>query len=443
MSISKRQFTTPADSLPPVAGNGLLDRRALLGRGIVLAGAAVGGVGASFTGAAAEPLKDDPWSETMGAATPPRQEPSRFEKHVVRVLSNPNNEPRNSHARTPHHLINGSVTPSALHFTINHSGIPDIDPDKHRLVIHGMVKQPKIFSLEDLDRYPKVTRMAFVECGGNSAPMFSSEPMQVTAQALHGLVSNSEWTGVLLSTLLDEVGVDPKAKWFLAEGADSCALHRSVPVKKGWDDAMIALYQNGERIMPGNGYPMRLLLPGYQGNMNVKFLRRIKLIDQPAMSFYEAKTYSQVLPGEVLWRFHFLQEVKSFITHPSLGHSLKGPGYYDISGVAYSGTGRITRVMVSADGGRSWAEAALQGTPQPQAFTRFRTPWRWDGQPVVLQSRAWDEAGNVQPTRSEIVAARGQSSQPVKNPNAFINQHYNGVTSWGIDAKGEIKHVYA
>jgi sulfane dehydrogenase subunit SoxC len=265
----------------------------------------------------------------------------------------------------------------------------------------------------------------------------------VTAQALHGLVSNSEWTGVLLSTLLDEVGVDPKAKWFLAEGADSCALHRSVPVKKGWDDAMIALYQNGERIMPGNGYPMRLLLPGYQGNMNVKFLRRIKLIDQPAMSFYEAKTYSQVLPGEVLWRFHFLQEVKSFITHPSLGHSLKGPGYYDISGVAYSGTGRITRVMVSADGGKSWAEAALQGTPQPQAFTRFRAPWRWDGQPVVLQSRAWDEAGHVQPTRSEIVAARGQSSQPVKNPNAFINQHYNGVTSWGIDAKGEIKHVYA
>ena len=144
-----------------------------------------------------------------------------------------------------------------------------------------------------------------------------------------------------VSTLLDEVGVDPKAKWFLAEGADSIALHRSVPVKKGFDDAMIALYQNGERVTPGNGYPMRLLLPGYQGNMNVKFLRRIKLIDQPAMSFYEAKTYSQVLPGERFWRFHFLQEVKSFITHPSFGHSLKGPGYYEISGVAYSGTGRI------------------------------------------------------------------------------------------------------
>ena len=222
-------------------------------------------------------------------------------------------------------------------------------------MIHGMVKQPKVFSLADLDRYPKVTRMAFVECSGNSAPMFSSEPVQATCQALHGLVSNCEWTGVLVSTLFEEVGVDPTATWFVAEGADSIALHRSVPVKKGWGDAMIALYQNGERIAPGNGYPMRLLLPGYQGNMNVKHLRRIKLTNQPAMSFYEAKTYSQVLPGERFWRFNFVQEVKSFITHPSFGHSLKGPGYYEISGVAYSGNGRISRVKVSADGGKSWA----------------------------------------------------------------------------------------
>jgi sulfane dehydrogenase subunit SoxC len=310
-------------------------------------------------------------------------------------------------------------------------------------VIHGLVREPKIFSLEDLARYPMVSRMGFVECGGNSAPMFSSQPMQATAQALHGLVSNSEWTGVLLSTLLEETGIDPKAKWFLAEGADSLALHRSVPVKKALDDAMIALYQNGERIMPGNGYPMRLWLPGYQGNMNIKFLRRIKLIDQPAMSFYEAKTYSQILPNGQAWKFHFLQEVKSFITHPSFSHSLKGPGYYEISGVAYSGTGRIAKVMVSADGGKSWAQAALQGPVNPKAFTRFRMPWRWDGQPVVLQSRAWDEAGNVQPTREEFVAMRGQTSQPLTNPLAFPNQHNNSITSWGIDNKGEIKHVYA
>jgi sulfane dehydrogenase subunit SoxC len=426
-----------------VAGNGLLDRRALLGRGVVFAGAAATGVGTSITGAAAEPLKNDPWSLVMGAITPPRQEPSRFEKHVVRTLSNPKHEYRNSHARTPHQLLHGTVTPAALHFSINHSGLPDIDPDKHRLVIHGLVRQPKIFSLEDLTRYPMVTRMGFLECGGNSAPMFSSEPLQATAQELHGLVSNSEWTGVLLSTLFEEVGLDPRAKWFLAEGADSLSLHRSVPVKKGLDDAMIALYQNGERLMPGNGYPMRLWLPGYQGNMNVKFVRRIKLLDQPAMSFYESKTYSQILPGERFWKFHFLQEVKSFITHPSFGHSLNGPGYYEISGVAYSGTGRISKVMVSADGGKSWGQAALQGTVHPQAFTRFRMPWHWNGQPVVLQSRAWDEAGYVQPTRAEFVAARGQTSRPVTTYLAFPNQHYNSITSWGIDSKGEIKHVYA
>ncbi len=180
----------------------------------------------------------------------------------MRTLSNPKGEPRTQHARTPHHLLNGTITPNSLHFTIVHNGTPDIDPARHRLVIHGMVKQPLVFTLESLSRYPMETRLAFVECGGNSAPMFSNEPLQANAQALHGLVSNSEWTGVPLSTLLEETGIDPKAVWFLAEGADSLSLHRSIPVKKALDDAMIALYQNGERIMPGNGYPMRLLLPG-------------------------------------------------------------------------------------------------------------------------------------------------------------------------------------
>ena len=424
-----------------VAGNGLLSRRALLGRGAIIAGAV--GSSAVSTGASAEPLKDDAWSMEMGDITPALQVPSKFEKNVVRTLSNPNHEFRNSHARTPHHLIHGTVTPNSLHFSINHSGLPDIDPAKHKLVVHGMVRQPLEFSLESLSRYPLVTRMAFVECGGNSAPMFSNEPVQATAQALHGLVSNAEWTGVPLSVLLDEAGIDPTAKWLIAEGADSHLLHRSIPVKKAYDDAMVAIYQNSERLMPGNGYPMRLLLPGYQGNMNVKFLRRLKVVEQPSMSYYEARTYSQVLPDGKAWRFHFLQEVKSFITHPSFGHSLKGPGYYDISGVAYSGTGRIAKVKVSADGGKSWADAALQGPVQDKAFTRFRMPWRWDGQPVTLMSRAWDEAGNVQPLRAEFVAARGQTKTPVKNPLGFPNQHYNSITAWGVDSKGEIKHVYA
>jgi sulfane dehydrogenase subunit SoxC len=288
-----------------------------------------------------------------------------------------------------------------------------------------------------------VSRIGFVECGGNSAPLFSNEPIQANVQALHGLASCSEWTGVLLSTLLEEAGVQPEAKRIVAEGADAPHLSRSVPLAKGLDDAMVALYQNGERIQPGNCYPMRLLLPGYQGNMNIKHVRRIKLIDQPAMSFYEAKTYSQILPDGKMWLFHFTMEVKSFITQPSFGHSLKEPGYYEISGIAYSGNGRISKVLVSADGGKSWAQAALQEPVLPKAFTRFRMPWRWDGQPAVLQSRAWDESGAVQPLRPEFVAARGQTSTPVTNPLGFPNQHYNSITSWGVDGSGGIKHVYA
>src|SRR5438876_383929 len=321
MSIRKRRDGAPSP-VERVAGNGLLDRRALLGRGIVFAGAMGPATGTSITGAAAEPLQNDPWSPEMGSVVPAYPVPPRFEKDVIRTRSNPNNEFRN--------------WPSRTHFR---------------------------------------------ECTGNSAPMFSSEPLQVTAQALHGLVSNAEWTGVLLSTLLEETGIDPNAKWLFAEGGDSLGLHRSVPIKKALDDAIIVLYQNGERLMPGNGYPVRLLLHGSQGNMNVKHVRRYKLIDQPAMSFFESKTYSQILPNNKMWLFHFTQEVKSFISYPSFGHALKGAGFYEISGVAYSGNGRIAKVMVSADGGKSWAQAALQEPVLPKAFTRFRMPWRWDGQP--------------------------------------------------------------
>jgi sulfane dehydrogenase subunit SoxC len=433
-------------ALEAAAGNGLIDRRALLGRGMALAGAVGVGIGPSSAAAGAEPLAqplaDPPWSLEFGDRTPPYQVRSKFEAKVVRTLSNPKHEMRNSHSRTPHHQLEGTTTPNGLHFTINHGGIPDIDPDQHRLVIHGLVKRPLEFTLETLSRYPMVSRAAFVECGGNSAPMFSPEPMQETVQALHGLASCAEWTGVKLSTLLEETGIDPRATWFIAEGADSPHLSRSVPMKKALDDAMIALYQNGERLMPGNGYPMRLLLPGYEGNMNVKFLRRIKLVEQPALSMYEARTYSPILPSGKAYRFYFLQEVKSFITYPSHGHALKGPGLYEISGIAYSGTGPIEKVMVSADGGQSWAQAALQEPVLSKAFTRFRLPWRWNGGPATLLSRAWDQSGNVQPTRAEFVAARGELTKPPP-VLGFLNQHYNSITSWGVASNGEVKHVYA
>ena len=429
------------DTLDVAAGNGLLHRRAFLTNGAALA-AAMTGYALSET-AAAQRLSDAPWSAKAGVIIPEYATPSPFEKQVVRTLSNPKGEPRTQHARTPHHLVNGTFTPNGLHFVISHSGAPDIDPAQHRLVIHGLVKQPLEFTLDTLGRYPMVSRMAFLECGGNSAPLFSNEPVQASVQALHGLVSCAEWTGVMLSTLLEEAGLDPRAKWVIAEGADSLALSRSVPMAKALDDAMIALYQNGERLMPGNGYPMRLLLPGWEGNMNVKWLRRLKLTDQPGMSYYEARTYAPILPNGTAYQFYFLQEVKSFITHPSAGLRMSGPGFYEVSGVAYSAAGRIAKVMVSADGGKTWAEAALQEPVLPKAFTRFRLPWKWDGGAAVLQSRAWDEADNVQPTRAEIVARRGQTKTPVTNPNGFPSQHYNGPTSWSIDRTGEVKHVYA
>jgi len=287
-----------------------------------------------------------------------------------------------------------------------------------------------------------VSRFTFVECGGNSSPLFSPEPLQATAQALHGLSSCAEWTGVALSTLLEETGIDPKARWVIAEGSDSPHLHRSVPLTKIMDDAIVALYQNGERVMPGNGYPLRLLLPGWEGNMNVKWLRRLELAEQPAMSYYESRTYAPILPSGKAYQFYFVNEVKSFITQPSVGYGMKGPGFYEISGIAYSGNGRITKVMVSADGGKSWAEAALQEPVLAKCFTRFRIPWQWNGGPAVLQSRAWDDAGNVQPSRAEIIAARGQGSR-VAPVTAFISQHYNGPTSWAVDANGGVRHVYA
>src|SRR5438105_10886398 len=427
-------------NLEAVAGNGLLDRRAFLRGGAALAAAVTGYTLAGP--ASAEPLADDPWSRAPGTNVPAYGVPSRFEKSVVRTLSNPNGEPRTQHGRTPHHLLQGTYTPNGLHFVISHAGDADIDPDKHRLVIHGLVKRPLVFTLDTLARYPMVSRFTFLECGGNSAPLFSPEPIQASVQALHGLASCAEWTGVPLSTLLEEAGVDPKAKWIVAEGADAPHLSRSAPLAKILDDAMVALYQNGERVMPGQGYPMRLLLPGWEGNMNVKWLRRLQLTEQPAMTYYEARTYAPILPSGKAYRFYFIQEVKSFITQPSVGLAMRAPGFYEISGIAYSGNGRITKVMVSADGGKSWAEAALQEPVLSKAFTRFRIPWQWNGGPAVLQSRAWDDSGDVQPTRAQLVAARGEGSR-VAPVTAFISQHYNGPTSWAVDANGGVRPVYA
>ncbi len=402
-----------------IAANGLLDRRTFIKGGAAFAATLSGYT--ETQGATAQPLTDDSWSLIPGATTPPYEQRSRFEAKVTRTLTNPKGEARVQNARTPLHLSQGTVTPNGLHFVVAQSGAPDIDPAKHRLVIHGMVKRPLMFTLDALERYPKVSRMAFIECGGNSAPMFSPQPIQANLQTLHGMVSCSEWTGVLLSTLLAEAGVDPEAKWLIAEGADAPTLTRSVPLKKGLDDAMIALYQNGERLMPANGYPMRLFLPGWEGNMSIKWLRRIQVTDTPGMTFPESKTYTQLLPNGKAYQFYFVEEVKSFITQPSPGLTMNGPGTYEISGIAYSGEGCIKRVMVSADGGKTWAQAALQAPVQDKAFTRFRLPWPGTAAPPSCKAARTTTQATCNPHAPNSSPSAANSKRRCRPPHSPIS----------------------
>jgi sulfane dehydrogenase subunit SoxC len=425
-----RRNTNRTNAAEPVAGNGILSRRVFL-EGALATGAA----GAGISTASAEPLVVQPWMKVPGAGFVPYGQPSRFEAKVVRAIPAPPNPATQGigPARTPLHLLDGIITPSGLHFERSHSGVPDIDPDQHRLVIHGLVKRPLVFSMEALHRYPMHSRIAFIECAGNSQVLYAPQPQPLGVTVTHGMIGCSEWTGVKLSTLLDEAGVEPSARWLIAEGADSASMSRSIPLAKAMDDAMLCLYQNGERVRPSNGYPVRLLLPGFEGNMSVKWLRRLKLVAEPVMSKDETSKYTVLLKDEKAWQFVFPMEVKSVITRPAPGLALKGPGFYEISGLAWSGNGSIRQVEVSTDGGQSWASAALQGPVLPMAPVRFRAPWLWNGGPAVLQSRATDETGMVQPTRAQFAAERGLRGV----------YHYNAIASWRIDEKGEASNVYA
>src|SRR3984893_16596537 len=364
-----------------VAGNGLLDRRLFLSAGA--AAAAIGGAPPSKAGE----LPIEPWMKLPGSPFVGYGQPSKFESKVVRTFASLPGTAGTGASRTPHHLLDGMITPNGVHFERSHSGMPEISTDANRPLIHGLVKRPLVFTLESVQRSSRYSRIAFLECGGNGQLLYQKEPAPVGVQAIHGLVSCAEWTGVKLSVLLQEAGVDPKAKWILAEGADAAGMSRSVPLAKAMDDALIALYQNGERVRPANGYPMRLLLHGYEGNMNVKWLRRIKVTEGPTMTKDETSKYTLLGADGKALQFVFPMEAKSLITRPSPGLAMQGAGLYEISGLAWSGYGRIAKVDVSADGGKSFAPAALQEPVLSKALTRFRIPWRWDGGPAVLQSR--------------------------------------------------------
>jgi sulfane dehydrogenase subunit SoxC len=414
--------------LEAVAGNGLLHRR------LFLKGSAAAGLTflTAKTVTAAPP--EVPASMLVPGAGMSGYGPrSAHEDHVQRSFGSLPGTVGTGASRTPLEHLEGIITPGALHFERHHNGIPDIDPAEHRLLIHGLVDRPLIFDLEALSRYPLVSKLQFIECSGNSGANNAPEPPNVSAGTIHGLVSNSQWTGVPLSILLDEAGVQPEGRWILAEGSDSAGMSRSVPLSKALDDAIVALYQNGEHLRPGNGYPMRLFLPGWEGNMSVKWLRRIEVTAGPTMTKDETSKYSDLMPDGTSLLFTFPMEVKSVITSPSGTSTMQGPGLYQISGVAWSGEGLIRRVEVSADDGQSWAEAALDDPVLPMSLTRFRLPWRWDGGPAVLQSRAVDQTGAVQPTRMAMLAERG----------AAFRYHYHAIQSWGVAESGEVSNVYS
>lgn len=433
----------PTDDLTPVAGGGLLHRRALLRRGLVFASATTASALASRVEAAAGPAGDaavadaagdwPAWMRTPGTPFSTYGQPSKHENQVVRRIGANRLAPGNGVSWTPLEDLEGFITPTGLHFERHHNGVPEIDPTHHTLTIHGRVKQPLAFGVADLLRYPMRSHLVFIECGGNSNAGWHPLPIQRPVGSFHGMVSCNEWTGVPLSLLLAEAGVDPGATWAVAEGADAIAMNVSLPVAKLMDDCIVALYQNGERLRPEHGYPMRLIAPGWEGVLHVKWLHRLELTDRPVMARNETAKYTELQPDGTARQFTFVMEAKSLITSPSHGQHLPRAGYYQVSGLAWSGRGRIRRVEVSADGGATWTDAELQDPVLPRCLTRFRAPWQWSGRPAILQSRATDETGDVQPARQTLIAQRGS--------NGYF--HCNAIVSWGVDEDGDVTHVYA
>ena len=412
------------------AGNGLLNRRHLLQLGLTGLGAA--GASAAFGQDAGSILQIPDWSRTPGPGSSPYGERSPFAGGLQRMHGTADPiYPGGGSSRSPLQFLQGTITPNGLHFERHHAGVPAIDPAGHSLVINGLVSQPLVFSYENLLKYQMESRIYFLECSGNSGALLRGGNADGTAQSLHGLLSCAEWTGVPLSTLLDEAGVLPEARWVAAVGADAASMGRSVPIEKALDDVLVALYQNGEAIRPEQGYPMRLFCPGWEGNISVKWLTQLKLMREPAQFRDETSKYTDTLADRSSLQFTFPMGVKSLITSPSGQMSMPRPGIYPVIGVAWSGHGAIRRVEVSADGGNTWAEAMLQSIPTPKALTRFTIPWEWSGGPAVLQSRATDSAGNVQPVRDVVLAARGTIS--------FY--HNNCIQSWGVDDSGAITNV--
>ena len=418
------------DLSPPAAP---LSRRALLAAAAAAAGTAVvatmpealrGQQAAVAVAATPTPIviPADP-TKQLGLPTSAIGERSPF----VNMVRTPTGVVSGS-SLTPIHQITGTIIPADLQFERHHAGVALIDPDKYQLLIHGLVEQPLTFSLADLKSLPSITRPHFLECAGNGRGGYKNAKPDATPQAVDGMLGNSEWTGVPVKLLLNETGVKSGAEWALAEGGDAALLSRSVPVSKLMDDAFLAYAQNGEPLRPAGGYPVRLILPGWEGNMNIKWIRRLELNREPNMSKDETSRYSDPLPNGTARQFSFEMDAKSTILYPTSPVQLNKPGWVQISGLAWSGRGKITAVDVSVDGGTTWFEAELQTVASSKAALRFTHMWNWDGRETRILSRATDETGYTQPSLDVYRATRGPGTE----------YHYNHTRSWVIKTDGTV-----
>lgn len=424
-------MTTENENLPRPQSRNALSRRALLTT------ASVGLAGTIAAGrAAAGTLADVPPREP-GADLSALSERSKYVKIGRIPEAGPgrrNVDPSDAiNSKTPLDKLVGTVTPTDLHYERSHSGAPDLDPAKHRLLVHGMVQKPIVFTVDDLKTMPSVSRTVFLECTGNGWENWKKADENLTVQNTHGLVSTNEWTGVPLKFILDLIGKDRGSTWMLAEGGDAAGVARSIPLTDEiTNEAILAYGQNGEPLRPAHGFPIRLIMPGFEGNLNIKWLRRLKFGDQPWMTRWETARYTQLLADGKARQFQLRMETNSVITSPSGTMEIR-PGYNRITGLAWSGHGKIAKVEVSTDGAKTWAEAQLNYPVLAKAQTRFQIDWVWNGNPTKIVSRSTDEMGNVQPNRESFIAQVGT--------NALF--HYNAQQTWSIDAAGRVRNVLA
>jgi len=401
-------------------------RRRFLKEGVALTGLAAAG---------ARPGMGQVETSQVVKNTRPYGERSRFVTSA-RIPDDPTS--RSPAILTPIQDSAGIITPSGLHFIAEHYDGVDIDPQQHRLLIHGMVDRPLIFTMDDLKRLPAVSRVHFLECPGNTSLRRSKNTESI--QQTHGRTSCSEWTGVLLSVLLRRAGVQKGASWIVAESADRARYIKSIPLDKAMDDILLAYYQNGEPVRPEQGFPLRLFVPGWEAISSVKWLRRIEVVDQPHMARWETITHGSIRgDGKARW-FEFEMGPKSVITRPSLGQRLPSRGYYEITGLAWSGGGGIRRVEVSTDGGRTWKDAQIHEPVYRMAHTRFSLDWTWDGTEQVIQSRCTDERGDVQPTLEQLAEVWGVDMEYWKTTTNNVLK-FNPIFRWRVTRDGSVQNA--